>query len=386
MKILFVSHDASRTGAPILLLNLVRWLTANKKAQALVLAVDGGELLETFRETGECLLWNVPLERSGVADRIYHKIWGTNNRIRHRQKVLERILRFNPDLIYYSSVGTCRMVPIFAEKIPGAGTVLHVHELETIIRQYNDEECIENAKTWIDHYIAASELVKTNLVNTHRIAPDLIDRIYEYIDTVQWDLKQVNDTKRSGKFIIGSAGNVHWRKGFEFFILLAAELQRRGIQDYECRWSGRVDEEHRAIVEEDLRKLDLGEHVKFPGPSAEMHRFYRQLDVFVITSREDPYPVVALEAALFRLPILCWNRGTGTLEFVERGGGVPVDYLDVRAMADAVLDLKENPEKRDRIGERAYQLALEHDINKAGEKIYEILENITGSGLEANIT
>jgi glycosyltransferase involved in cell wall biosynthesis len=110
-----------------------------------------------------------------------------------------------------------------------------------------------------------------------------------------------------------------------------------------------------------------------------MELFYQKLDIFVVTSREDPYPVVALEAALFGMPILCWNRGTGTRELVEQGAGITVDYLDINAMADAVLELKNDPERREKLGEKACELAKEHDINQAGEKIYDILRNMTGT-------
>lgn len=376
MKILFVSHDASRTGAPILLLSLVRWLTAYRQEEMLMLVIDGGDLLEKFRETGKCLQWNIPLVPPGILKRLYQKIRFTNNRIKHQQNVLRRIHRFQPDLIYYNSVESCRLVPLLGEKYKQARSILHVHELETVIRQINTGQCFEEAKPFLDRYLAASDLVKTNLVDNHHIPPDQIDRVYEYIDISQWDLERKEKSQTSGKFIIGSAGGVHWRKGFAFFILLAAELQRRRIKDFECRWTGRMDEEHQAIVFEDLKKLDLSDCVKFLGESSEMDRFYRQMDVFVITSREDPYPVVALEAALFSIPIICWNRGTGTLEFVDRGGGLSVDYLDVGGMADAVLELKNDPEKRKKLGGRAHELALEHDVGLAGKKIYGIVKGL----------
>jgi hypothetical protein len=43
-KVLFIGHDASRTGAPLLLLELIKWLTSNSSIKPSVLLKQGGEL------------------------------------------------------------------------------------------------------------------------------------------------------------------------------------------------------------------------------------------------------------------------------------------------------------------------------------------------------
>jgi len=43
-KVLFIGHDASRTGAPLLLLELIKWLTGNSSVKPSVLLKHGGEL------------------------------------------------------------------------------------------------------------------------------------------------------------------------------------------------------------------------------------------------------------------------------------------------------------------------------------------------------
>src|SRR4051812_5528003 len=47
-RTLFVSHDASRTGAPIFLLNLLRWIKANTALDFEVLLPRGGPLVSDF--------------------------------------------------------------------------------------------------------------------------------------------------------------------------------------------------------------------------------------------------------------------------------------------------------------------------------------------------
>jgi hypothetical protein len=48
-RLLFVGHDASRTGAPILLLHLLGWLKANSDVSFRILLGDGGPLEGDYR-------------------------------------------------------------------------------------------------------------------------------------------------------------------------------------------------------------------------------------------------------------------------------------------------------------------------------------------------
>jgi hypothetical protein len=43
-KVLFIGHEASRTGAPLLLLGLIKWFISNSSIKPSVLLKQGGEL------------------------------------------------------------------------------------------------------------------------------------------------------------------------------------------------------------------------------------------------------------------------------------------------------------------------------------------------------
>src|SRR3954467_15345345 len=47
-RVLFVSHDAMRTGAPVLLLHFLRWLRTNTRIDFEVVLRRGGELSAEF--------------------------------------------------------------------------------------------------------------------------------------------------------------------------------------------------------------------------------------------------------------------------------------------------------------------------------------------------
>jgi glycosyltransferase involved in cell wall biosynthesis len=98
-------------------------------------------------------------------------------------------------------------------------------------------------------------------------------------------------------------------------------------------------------------------------------------DVFALTSREDPYPLVCLEAAALGKPIVCFAGAGGAPEFVEQDCGFVVPYFDVTAMAGRIASLLESADCRIKMGAAARRKVAErHDISVAAPRILEIIE------------
>lgn len=81
-------------------------------------------------------------------------------------------------------------------------------------------------------------------------------------------------------------------------------------------------------------------------------------DVFLLPSREDPFPLVALEAAACAVPTICFADAGGTPDLVEHDAGMVVPFEDSGAMAAGVLALVEDEALRTRLGQRAREKVL----------------------------
>jgi glycosyltransferase involved in cell wall biosynthesis len=68
-----------------------------------------------------------------------------------------------------------------------------------------------------------------------------------------------------------------------------------------------------------------------------------KLDVFMLSSREDTYPLVVVEAASLGVPTIYFDQSGGIYDFIDAQSGIRVDYLDVQAMANAIEQLKNDP-------------------------------------------
>jgi glycosyltransferase involved in cell wall biosynthesis len=130
-------------------------------------------------------------------------------------------------------------------------------------------------------------------------------------------------------------------------------------------------------LQDDIKKANLENKIKFLPPSSEMTCFYQSLDIFLLTSREDPYPLVVLEAANASVPVICFKNAGGSPEFIEKSnGGICVDYLDLEAMGNAVIHYYNNNSEREKAGSNAKKrLKVMH---QNPEFIINLFESIIG--------
>jgi glycosyltransferase involved in cell wall biosynthesis len=77
------------------------------------------------------------------------------------------------------------------------------------------------------------------------------------------------------------------------------------------------------------------------------------MDALALTSREDPFPLVMLEAAAHGVPTVCFADSGGGVEFVGSDAGLVAPYLDVAGFAEGILKLHERPVLREALGEAA---------------------------------
>jgi glycosyltransferase involved in cell wall biosynthesis len=121
------------------------------------------------------------------------------------------------------------------------------------------------------------------------------------------------------------------------------------------------DGELRATLKEQATALGLlPEHVMLAGKKDDVTPFYRQADIFVLTSDWEGTPNVVLEAMAAGLPVVATDVG-GVSDLVIHGEtGFLVGPDDEPAMIDRLLYLINNEERRKQMGRRAREYVTEH--------------------------
>jgi len=123
--------------------------------------------------------------------------------------------------------------------------------------------------------------------------------------------------------------------------------------------------------------LGLSGGVAFHGfvPSARLVPFFRRSSLFVQSSLWEAQGVAVLEAALTGTPIV--GTAVGLLADFAPGAAVAVPPRDPGALADAVLALLADPERRRRIGEEARAFAVVHDADATAAAFEAIYRELT---------
>jgi glycosyltransferase involved in cell wall biosynthesis len=102
--------------------------------------------------------------------------------------------------------------------------------------------------------------------------------------------------------------------------------------------------------------MDLQRSCKWVTATADVQDYYCAMDAFALTSREDPFPLVMLEAGALGLPVVCFANSGGGPEFAGSGAGLIAPYLDVEALVGHLAVLRDNADLRRQLGTEAARL------------------------------
>lgn len=376
-EIIFISHNASRSGAPILLLQFLQWFKNNTDNQFSIILGMGGELETEFSKLAPTLIFSREAPPK-LHERIKRRFFRHDPNLRISKWIANR----NIELIYSNTVVNGDILKYLS--FLDCPVISHVHELEYAIQSYGMDQ-FEKTKKCTTHFIACAKAVKTNLVENHNILPQSITVVHEFIpiDRIRTDslnLKLLGSEVSISEqtFIVGASGSTSdWRKGADLFIQLAYIVKYKSI-DLPIRfiWIGNRQEGMEYItIQQDIVKANLENYIYFLGSKHNPLDYFTRFDVFALMSRDDPYPLVCLESALLAKPIVCFDKSGGEPEFVENDCGFVVPYLDLNTMADRILELYHSSELRQKLGENAKKKVTErHSLEIAASKILEVIE------------
>tara|TARA_R110000782_G_scaffold78276_3_gene155039 strand:- start:81131 stop:81544 length:414 start_codon:yes stop_codon:yes gene_type:complete len=130
-------------------------------------------------------------------------------------------------------------------------------------------------------------------------------------------------------------------------------------------------------MEEVLRYCGIPGQVKLVGEVADPLSHIAMADLFMLPSRDDPFPLVALEAASCGVPIICFDAladGVGT--WVCEGAGEIVPSFDISAMADAVTRFLTDSALHQSASAAAREAAQQFDIDTIGNRIHGIINQV----------
>jgi glycosyltransferase involved in cell wall biosynthesis len=375
-RVLFISHSASRNGATILLLSFLRWLRPRVDWEIEVLMNGRGPLLQEFEAIAKTTVWRDPDTRL--------RALLPPSMSSFRQGVVNACARLTLpnghfDLVYANTTAAAPLVGLLGDR---ARTLLwHVHELAYAMKSTLTQPSWVQGFGQATRYVAVSEAVRAALASEHGIDDARIDLVHGFIDSRELSAEEVRSRRANVRarlgisedaFVVGGCGSLGWRKGSDLFLQIARHLaSTEAGRDVEFLWVGGTPGEPAALeFEHDARSLALGARCRLVTSTADVLDHYCAMDAFALTSREDPFPLVVLEAADHGVPTLCFTDAGGANEFVANDAGVRIPYLDVAGFAAQIAALRSDRPRGVGLGECARTRVRQyHRLDFQGPKL-----------------
>lgn len=352
-RVLLVTHELSRTGAPALVLDAFE--TMQGEYDVRLLSILGG----AFESRARAFAPTIVLRPGGTAWSA-RSPWSKGITLATgTAKAALMLRRWRPDVIYLNSVSS---LPITRQvRLPKRPVILHVHESPVLMScllstQGSRRELASMPST----YIAVSELVRDCLVHDYSVNPDRIRVIPSFVQADRIRGTQSTTSAAPARFTVGGVGTPSWYKGGDLWLLTAAELKRRlGAERLRFVWVGARDDDGSRKFAAMASKLALADIVEIVPETPQALDLVQGFDLLAVTSWEDSSPLVALEAMGLGKPVVCFAAGGGTPSLVD-GTGIVVSEFSPAAMAEAIVDLIEDPARLAELGAMARQRVLDN--------------------------
>jgi glycosyltransferase involved in cell wall biosynthesis len=200
----------------------------------------------------------------------------------------------------------------------------------------------------VDRYLVVSKILKNHLTIHYPISPSRIEVIYNGIEVDQYRSDEAlkcawrnkNGFQKNDMLIV-AIGRLVWQKGFEYLIECVSEIART-YPDVKILIVG--DGPLRQRLEALSKELGVRDNVIFAGFRSDIKEILSAIDILVIPSILEGFPMITLEAMAMAKPIIATNIDGITEQIADGVNGILVPPKDPSALAKAVMQVLNDKE------------------------------------------
>ena len=378
-RILFVSHEATRTGAPKIALQLLRHLGGRHEVVTETMFHNGGGMEGEFRRHGPTHTVGLPRKHDpGLSRKV--------------SKIVARKMGGVPHLAICNSMESRFIAKELAEyQIP---ILFLVHELPSSYEpaDYCDVFDVSERVIFPVETVRRAVELKTEIPSEKSVVlpQGLLDsqfgtRICH--EQAKRQICQELGLSEKAKIVLG-CGTLDLRKGIDHFTQVARQfLSQSGDPDVHFIWVGDGPQwthslHHYLLL--DIEKTNVQDRIHFIGEREDVEPYFVGSDAFLLTSRVDPFPCVVHEAMAAQLPVVAFDQSGGASEAIADGAGVVIAYADHRQAAAALQQLMDDKMHADRIRQRGLRrVSEEYCFDRYANQIQSMVESVLGQPLSA---
>lgn len=331
-----VSHDATATGAPVVALELIKRLS--RKYNIITSCINGGELRDDFIENGFKHLDASSIYSSLIVPFMIDAL--------HASHPIDCVLLSSVESLAFLEVAaslgfpTVSLLHEFAEYTRPAGRMSRALILSDIAI-YPAKSLKESGMRELREKTGARREPNNILIYPQGYMGYKASRNNSKQRSLRSQLRLTDDA-----LIVAGAGHVQPRKGVDWFLQtchhLLKEMQSRNdprAERLEFIWLGggyHEDDTHVSVwLDTYIHQAGIGDRCHFPGAVDDVQKVFQEADIYLLTSRLDPFPNVAIDALNADCGIGLFDGASGTVDFLREHSAraIYAPYGDTRELA-----------------------------------------------------
>lgn len=240
------------------------------------------------------------------------------------------------------------------------------------------------SEQFVDRFLVVSTVLERIMVQDHGVAKEKVMKIYNGIETDHYKPEAMEEQRdrirrefsiKDDECLIGAVGRLVWQKGFEYFLQSIPKLYQT-IPNVRFILVG--EGPFRKDLEDQTCSLGITGKIVFTGQRSDIRDMMAAMDVVVIPSLLEGFPMVTLEAMAMGKAIVATAIDGITEQITDGVEGLLTPPRDSRALTQAITTLATDRERRRVLGHAARKrvvsdFSVRTMIDKT-LKVYETLE------------
>ena len=356
--ILFISHELSLTGAPIVLLDMIK-IAIKNNFFPVVLAIIDGPLRQVYLDLGVTVI----IDESSLNNH-----W-----------MFERFAR-HFDLVVVNTLACSNAVNLLSDSLPPV--LWWVHEGSFAMKHFI--HLISDSFGKNIHAFSVSDY--TEKIMKESGLKIKFEKLTIGVPRISGKMKTVFNEE---EIIFGVVGTIEKRKGQDLILQVNENLEVRYRKRAKFIFVGNINmldgnDKYEVVLkaEEKFRNV---QYIK-PVPREDVYTLYQKFDCLLVPSRDEPMSMVAAEAMSLEIPVICSDH-TGISSYIKNyENGIIFTSESIDELTSCIKFAMDNREKLVQIGKQGFQIYKDNfTMEKFENRILQIFNNLLERNNKLNI-
>jgi glycosyltransferase involved in cell wall biosynthesis len=200
----------------------------------------------------------------------------------------------------------------------------------------------------VDRFLVVSDVLRDKIIRGRGILAEKVIRIYNGIEIDHYLLQEQNGSRKKIRIefsvedetlFIGAIGRLVWQKGLEYLVQAIPKVLNEFPQAKVLLvGEGPLRDELETLA----RKLKIEENLIFSGFRKDINEILSAIDILVIPSLLEGFPMITLEGMAMAKPIIATAIDGIKEQIIDGQSGVFIPPRDPYPIADAIIRLGKN--------------------------------------------